>query len=54
MERIGRAGATHHDELPSNATGEHEGDTEHDDAGTADATEPSWGRRWNQSMKKKL
>ena len=37
-KRMGRTGATHHDELPGYATSEHGGDAEHDDAGKADAT----------------
>ena len=37
-EGMGRAGATHHDELPGNPTDSQGGDAEHDDTGTLDPT----------------
>ena len=35
---MGRARATHTNELPSHAPSEHGGDPQHDDAGSADST----------------
>ena len=37
-KRMGRVGATHHDELPGYAASEQRGDAQRDDAGTAHKT----------------